>query len=347
MIYNGASDAKDGISDCIYVYPYGAINYFTDGDKDGDGKLDDINGDKIRDEKDQGDINVKSPNKSGQGMRATFVGGAMDYDIAILKVEGGKYLRDNDVIPATLGDSNQVVVGEKTYAIGNANGQGISVTTGLVSVDSEYIAMSALDGRDTDRDGEADAVSYRVMRTDAAINHGNSGGGLFNATGELIGITNAKNVENETDNMGYALPITQVKYLLGNILWNVENRIGNYATRAMLGVQTSIESRQMLRDEKTGRIVIKEEIALASFAGTSTAAKDKLQIGDVFKAMTLKDPDDRTKTKTFAIERQFEVNDLLLTVRKGDKVVFTVLREGKEENLEITFDNDGYFVKYA
>ncbi len=347
VIYDGDSDAKDGISDCIYVYPYGALNYFTDGDKNGDGKLDDINGDRIRDENDQGDININSPQKSGQGMRATFVGGAMDYDIAILKVEGGEYLRKNDVTPATFGNSNQVVVGEKSYAIGNANGQGISVTTGLVSVDSEYIAMSALDGRDSDRDGETDAVSYRVMRTDAAINHGNSGGALFNAKGELIGITNAKNVENETDNMGYALPITQVRYLIGNILSNVENGVGQYATRAMLGVQTSIEGRQMTRDEHTGLLVITEEIALSSFAGTSTAAKNKLQIGDVFKAMTLKDPDDRTKTKTFAIRRQFEVNDLLLTVRKGDKVVFTVLREGQERDVEITFDNDGYFVKYA
>ena len=103
----------------------------------------------------------------------------------------------------------------------------------------------------------------------------------------------------------------------------------------------------MAYDKSTGKLKIKEEIALSSFSGTSTAARDKRQIGDVFKAMTMKDPTDRTKTKTFAISRQFEVNDLLLSVRKGDKVVFTVLREGKEENVEITFDKDGYFVKYA
>ena len=71
------------------------------------------------------------------------------------------------------------------------------------------------------------------MRTDAPINHGNSGGGLYNAQGELIGITNAKNVEDETDNMGYALPITQVEYLVKNMLDN-----GGYVSRAMLGITT-------------------------------------------------------------------------------------------------------------
>ena len=348
VIYNGESDAENGISDCIYVYPYGALNNFTDGDKNGDGTLDDMNGDKLKNEDDQGDMS------KGQGVRAKFIGGAMDYDIAILKVEGGEYFRENEVTPAVWGDSNQVAVGEKAFAIGNANGQGISVTTGVVSVDSEYIAMGALDGRDMDDDREADEVSYRVMRTDAAINHGNSGGALFNAKGELIGITNAKNVEDETDNMGYALPSTQVRYLVGNILYNVENGIGNYATRAMLGVQTSIESRSTYRDE-AGRLVVSEEIALASFSGASTAAKTNglasrdniLAIGDVFQSITLKDPNDRSKSKTFAIRRQFEINDLLLTVRKGDTVTFKVLREGQEKTVNVAFDKDGFFVKYA
>jgi hypothetical protein len=62
-----------------------------------------------------------------------------------------------------------------------------------------------------------------------------------------------------------------------------------------------------------------------------------------------KDPKIRmqTKEKTFEINRQFEINDLLLTVRKGDKVIFTVLREGQEKQVEITFNKDDYFVKYA
>ena len=341
VLYNENSDAENGISDCIYVDPYGARNYFTDGDMNGDSQslLDDVNEDGVRDENDQGDM-------GGDGMRATFVGGAMDYDIAILKVEGGDYLKNSATTYAEWGDSNSIVVGEKVFAVGNANGQGISVTAGVVSVDSEYISMSALDGRDTDYDNQVDSVSYRVMRTDAAINHGNSGGGLFNAKGQLVGITNAKNVEDETDNMGYALPITQVKYLVGNILHNVKTGVGGYATRAMLGVQTTVMSRNTSFDE-LGHLTLKEEIAISKYYGTSSAAKNKLHIGDVFQAVTLKDPDDRTKTKTFEITRQYEVNDLLLTVRKGDTVTFTVLREGVKTDVDILFNQNGYFVKYA
>lgn len=338
VVYDAKADTKNGISNCIYLYPYGSLSSFTVGDINKDEYLDDVNGDGVRDEKDQGDM-------KGYGIRATFVGGAMDYDIAVLKVEGSEYLKTSECEPVKFAKPNDLTVGEKAFAIGNANGQGISVTQGVVSVDSEYINMSALDNRDTNSDGYVDGVSFRVLRTDAAINHGNSGGGLFNAKGELIGITNAKNVENETDNMGYALPIAQVQYLVGNILSNVEKGVGGYATRAMLGVTTSIQ--QSKTELVDGKLVVKETVAIASYGGTSTAAKNKLLIGDVFKSMTLKDPSDRTKEKTFDINRQFEINDLLLTVRKGDKVTFTVLREGKEKQVEITFDKDEYFVKYA
>ncbi len=338
VVYDSASATENGISDCIYLYPYGARNYFTDGDVTGDDILDDVNGDRKYDVNDQGDQN-------GDGIRATYVGGAMDYDIAILKIEGSEYLKNSACQPAVWGDSNELKVGEKVYAVGNSNGQGISVTQGLVSVESENIEMAALDGRDTDGNQKVDPVSFRVLRTDAAINHGNSGGGLYNAQGKLIGITNAKSVEDETDNMGYALPITQVRYLVYNILDNVALGVGKFATRPMLGVMTSIE--KSISTMEDGAIKIKETITLVDYGGTSTAAKDKLLIGDIFKSVTLKDPLDRTKTKTVEINRQFEINDLLWTVRKGDTVTFTVLRDGVEKSVDITFNKDAYFVKYA
>ena len=79
-------------------------------------------------------------------------------------------------------NSQTITVGERVNAIGNAAGGGISVTEGILSVDSEIISVK-----------DDDIVqSYRVMRVDAAINSGNSGGGLFDSSGELIGIVNAK-----------------------------------------------------------------------------------------------------------------------------------------------------------
>ena len=91
-----------------------------------------------------------------------------------------------------------MVVGSSAIAIGNAQGLGISSTSGVVSVDSEYITMTAADGKT--------AVAFRVMRVDTAINSGNSGGGMYDDNGNLIGIVNAKIVYDGVENIGYAIP---------------------------------------------------------------------------------------------------------------------------------------------
>ena len=310
------SEYNTGISNCIYVYPYGAREGFTKGDDtDGDGYI----------ETEAGDF-------TGDGIKASFVGGAMDYDIAILKVDSSEYLKKSAATEATFGSSDTLTIGEKAFAIGNAKGLGISVTSGVVSVDSENIAMTSTDGKRT--------VSYRVLRTDAAINHGNSGGGLFNAQGELIGITNAKSVADETDNMGYALPITQVRYLLDNILENAVNDENGYALRAWLGVEAYIDaSTASLVDKK---LQIKEDIVISSvLAGSDAgAANGKLKVGDKLLAITVHG----TETP---LQRRYQLNDLLLTVRKGDTVSVKVLRDGEEKTVDIVFDKDEYFVKYA
>ena len=256
----------------------------------------------------------------------------MDYDIAILKVEGSTYLKNSQVVEAKIGDSNSLEVGEKVYAIGNANGEGIAVTSGNVSVDSEYITMSALDGRDENRDGLVDGVSYRVLRTDAAINHGNSGGALFDAQGELIGITNAKNVENETDNMGYALPITQVEYLIDNIMDN-----GGVLKRAMLGVLPKLNASSAVLENGTLKVV--EEVVVTDIT-KGASADGKLKYGDIVKSLSINGGEEKI------ITRSFQINDLLLTVRKGDTVRIKVVRESVETVVDIVYNKDSYFVQY-
>ena len=320
VLYNGDADAENGISECIYLYPYGARNYFTTG-ADVRGKLTDVNKDGKKDGNDQGDF-------GGDGIRAQFVGGAMDYDVAILEISGSEYLKESVATEAKLGDSNAVTVGEKVFAIGNANGEGISVTSGIVSVESETIQMGALD--DSTR-----AVSYRVIRTDAAINHGNSGGALFNAFGELIGITNAKNVEDETDNMGYALPITLVKYLCENIQDN-----GGVVQRAMLGVNLLTEEISVALDEN-GKLAVREKIVITQSGQFGTASYGKLKLRDIFRWISINDGEQ------FEITRQYHISDLLLTVRKGDKVTLGMIRDGSEITVEIVYDKDAYFTTYA
>ncbi len=299
VIYDANSDS-DGISDCIYLYTYGALNKF---------------------DAEKGDVN-------GDGMKATYVGGAMDYDIALLKVEG-KVDELATAEEAKLADSDEVSVGEKVFAIGNPDGAGIAVTSGVVSVESEYIEM-------TSTDGAKRSVDYRVMRTDAAINHGNSGGALFNAAGELIGITNAKNVNNEVDNMGYALPITPVKYLCKNIVDN-----NGVVKRAMLGIKvTTVASSASIGSD--GKIKIVEEFAVADAVGVGEAAYRKLSAGDVLLGMQINDGAQIT------FKRQYQLSDMLLTVRKGDRVTLKIRnQDGVETSVVIDFDKDEYFTTYA
>ena len=319
VLYSAGSDTENGISDCVYVYLYGALNYFTSG-ADSTGVLSDANGDGVVDKNDQGDWR-------GDGIKAEYVGGAINYDVAVLRVRGSEYLKNSAASAAKIGDSNTVTVGEKVYAIGNPRSFGISVTGGLISVESESIQMDALDGSNTQ-------WQFRVMRTDAAINSGNSGGGLFNANGELIGITNAKNIQESTDNMGYALPISAVMGIAENILDN-----NGVFHRAMLGVSTLIVSSKASWNEN-GKLVINEEVEVQEVL-TTGAAYGKIQVGDLFRSVSV----NGVKTN---IQRDFMLSDALFAVRKGDTVVVEVYRPSvsKVVQLTIVYDKDAYFTLY-
>ncbi len=295
VVYNLDCDQK-GILDDIWIYPYGSRQYF----------------DTV-----QGDVN-------GDGIKATFVGGAMEYDVAILKVEGSEYLRTHEVREAVIGDSNTLKMGEKTFVIGNPEGAGISVTNGVVSVPWEYINMYALDDED-------EILSYRVIRTSAAINGGNSGGGMFNAKGELIGIVNAKDAQVTTDNVGYALPISQVKAIYDNIIDN-----GGVVRLADLGVSVSVKDSQPVVDAE-GNLSVEEKFCVATEPKQGTAAYQKLHGGDVFLSAQV----EGGEIVTFTAKYQYD--DFLLTVRSGDTVVFNVRNSsGMEKSVSITFSNRNF-----
>ncbi|MBQ7924391.1 MAG: serine protease [Clostridia bacterium] len=319
VVYGGSAytDNENGISSDMYVYTYGARELFTKGDEDDDGYLDD--GATMGDE--------------GDGLRATLVGGAMDYDIAILKVSDKDYLPKSAASAATLGNSDEVTLGEKAFAIGNANGHGISVTSGAISVESETITMTSTDVKRT--------VTYRVMRTDAAINAGNSGGGLFNAQGELIGITNAKNIQDQTDNMGYALPITKVKFIIDNILSNTPNGQTGYVMRPWLGIETYLQS--SVASLVDGKLEIKETFLVNKVLSDEQAGAGagKFEYMDIITGMKIGDGD------WFTFDRKYQFEDRMLNIRKGDTVVFKVLRENVETEVSVAFDKDEYFIQYA
>ncbi len=115
---------------------------------------------------------------------------------------------------ATIGDSSQMQVGDQVIAIGNALGYGQSVTKGIVS---------ALDREVTLQNDDGSTISNKLIQTDAAINPGNSGGALLNMKGEVIGINEAKLSSNYVEGMGYAIPISDVEGINGD-LQNLQTR---------------------------------------------------------------------------------------------------------------------------
>ena len=115
---------------------------------------------------------------------------------------------------ATLGDSSKLKVGEQVVAIGNALGYGQSVTTGIVSALDREVKLTSNNG---------EIISNLLIQTDAAINPGNSGGALLNMRGEVIGINSAKLAAQEVEGMGYAIPITAVESIIGDLM-NKETR---------------------------------------------------------------------------------------------------------------------------
>lgn len=264
---------------------------------------------------------------------ATYVGGSMQYDLAILRVEDSEILKDalsrGAVAQASFADSTGIIVGQTAIAIGNPQAGGISATSGIVSVDSEYIDMTGADGKTP--------VSFRVIRVDTAINQGNSGGGLFNDKGEIIGIVNAKIISSDVENIGYAIPSNVARAITDNIIYYCFEQECESVMRIMLGISVTQAALYTEYDELTGILHKYEQIKVHSTTEGSLA-DGKLLPEDIIKSVTL-------RGKTTEITRQHYVIDTLLDARVGDLVTIVVKRAnadgGYDEvsiELEVTQD---------
>ncbi len=245
------------------------------------------------------------------GIPCTYVGGSISADIAVLKAKTSDVAAINSDFHAVKPASGYCV-GETAIAIGNPEGEGISVTKGIVSVDNENIALQ-IDG--TGR-------YYRSLRIDTSLYSGNSGGGLFNEKGELIGITNAGNQEDQ--NINYAIPVEIAVGVADNIIYY--DRDGNDATsgayKITLGVTVQAKNMKYVYNEAAGRGDIREDVTVVSVAESSIAETIGIQADDTLIAFCI----DGTE---YELLRNFNVSDLLLKVRAGAEINFRFVRDGE------------------
>lgn len=247
---------------------------------------------------------------------ATYIGGSMAYDLAILKVEGSEVLKSGNALAAQFADSDDVSILETAIIVGNPSG--MSATAGYINIDSEYITMS-LDG--------VTAVEMRVMRTSAPVNSGNSGGGLYNAEGKLLGIVNAKKVADDTDNVGYAIPSNVAKYVTENIIDFCDGRENESVYKCILGLNVDASASRTEYNEQTAEIKKIETVAVSEIAAGG-AISGKLLVGDVINSITV-------GGEEYEITRSFQVIDLMLRARVGDTVSFGIVRDGESLSVSV------------
>jgi serine protease Do len=285
VVYNSKANANDKISKDISLFLYG-----------------------MEDRKDY-------------AIPATYVGGSVQYDLAILRVTNNSILRNSIAKEATFADSDKISVLDRAIAVGNPEGGGISVTVGYVNMDSEYVDINVTD---------EDNVRLRVMRIDTPVNSGNSGGGLFNDRGEVIGIVNAKLKNSE--NIGYAIPANIVKNVADNVIYYCKD--GKYLTpyRCLLGVQLIANECYTVIDTETGK-VRKIEIPKIDSVDKNAIASGKLYAGDIIESVTI-------DGVFYKVDRLHTVIDSMLTARVGSKTVFGVNRNGESITVEIVITED-------
>ena len=232
---------------------------------------------------------------------ATIVGTDKKNDIAIIKIDA------KDLTPAIVGDSTILTVGSEVIAIGNPLGElRGTATAGIISA--------------TNRTIEVEGQAMTLIQTDAAISPGNSGGGLFDATGKLIGIVNAKVSDSRAEGLGFAIPVNSVLDEISDLL-----NYGYVTGRPYLGVSTqdvTLRSRDRMWYYSEGtRCVLVEKVV-----PDSAAEKAGIQAGDLI-----------LKLEDKQIASGDDLSSAIGAYKPGDTATLTLQRDGKEMTVEVTF----------
>ncbi len=256
---------------------------------------------------------------------AATVKGTDENDLAVVAVKISDIKEEtlNQIKVAAIGDSEALKEGEQVVAIGNALGQGTAVAAGYVSALNQTITF--------------DNVEHDVIQLDIAINHGNSGGALFNMRGELVGINEAKGVVSSTgeaaDGMGYAIPINEAEPILNNLMNRQTRDKTSEEEQGFLGV-----SGINVSSDASNMYNLPVGVYVNSVTEEGPAEAAGIQAGDIIKSF------DGQKVSDFA-----ELQKLLTYYKAGETVEVVISRADdgnyEEQTVEVTLAPRKDFVK--
>lgn len=229
---------------------------------------------------------------------AVLIGEDAESDIAVIKIEA------TGLVPAVMADSDTLVVGEEVVAVGNPLGElGGTVTNGIVSALNRNVVVE-----DTE---------MSLIQTNASVSPGNSGGGLFNMAGELIGIVNAKSADEDAEGLGFAIPVNTALAVAQDLLEN-----GYVSGRPALGV-TVLE----ISDAETAAYygVSAYGVYIADVTKGGGADKAGLQVGDRIVAIN------GTEVTTTS-----DLTGVIGDCAVGDVVSLSIARSGQLMTVEVT-----------
>ncbi len=237
-----------------------------------------------------GEVMVRT--QDGNEYPATLVGTDPKTDLAVIKVEA------EGLTPATFADSDSVMVGQVSVAIGNPLGTlGGSVTNGVISAKDREITI----GNET----------MTLMQTSAAINPGNSGGGLFDSNGNLIGVVNAKSSGLDIEGLGFAIPSNTAQAVVKDLI-----EYGYVTGRPELGIKVLQGS-----DLRTANYYGLREFGVYVM---ETTRNNGLMPGDRIISINGKN-----------IETAAHVSEAVISGKVGDTLNFVIVRDGKTMDLPV------------
>ena len=225
---------------------------------------------------------------------AKIIGTDSQTDLAVIKID------KTGLTAATLGNSDNVQVGEFAMVAGNPLGMQNSITCGVIS---------AVDREVTDTDGK----KYVLIQTDAAINSGNSGGALVNSKGEVIGINTLKLSGTGVEGMGFAIPINSTKDIFTQLIETGKVK------RPYIGISGII-----LDQATANKYGYPLGIYVKDVEDFSAGQKAGIKIGDIIVGVDGK-----------PVTTMEELNNIKATHAVGDEMKITVNRDGEEKEISI------------